>query len=768
MRVVDTIQNTIAHLSRLRRWVGSLTSLSWWSQAVLLALIFLLPLFVIPITAFPFQLTKGFILIAFGLTLAALFLVRIITEEPFTLPKSGALIAFVFIPLAYTAAAFSSTAIDTSFYGIGGNVDTAVFMIALAAVLCAAASIFSRIERTRMFLYLLLTVGALIGAFHTIRLVVGPEVLTFGYVSAQTANLIGTWNDFGIFAGALALIASLSVPLTAKSAHRVALWVGAGAALFFLVLVNLREAWIALFLAAGVALLVCVSGGMQAWRDRLFALIREPLMFVFLCALIFSLWGNTLGLPLSNTFGLSYIEARPSWGSTAIILKDMYAESPLFGAGPNRFSSVWVAEKPAAVNQTSFWNVDFNAAVGALPTTAITAGILGGAAFGVFLLLFFSAGRLLFYVDLKVRAYALAVFAPAVFLWTLIVIYTPGAVVWGMAAILSGAYLGLVARKAITIPMRQGGGFVSILATTMLLIVTVTMLYGSATRYTSAVYRQASALAAEAGEASRAQKYAMKALRFHNGGASYQQVSSATLAQAQKRIESAGISIMDAEREEIKKLFSDAVAYAERATQEASSDYRAWMTLGNTYNTLASIDIAGAYDSGRIAYQRARALAGQNPAVFLQSAQFEYVHGSATDAQTFADTALAMRPQYSAAALFLSRIEREAQNPNRAEEILDRAVQSGAPSEVVAFELGFLRFHRGAYSEAVSALERAVAINPMYANARYFLALSYYALGNPERALMELEIVRNSNPDNGELQQMIDNIRAGRAPLGDE
>ena len=83
----------------------------------------------------------------------------------------------------------------------------------------------------------------------------------------------------------------------------------------------------------------------------------------------------------------------------------------------------------------------------------------------------------------------------------------------------------------------------------------------------------------------------------------------------------------------------------------------------------------------------------------------------------------------------------------------------------VFFELGLLRYNNKDYKGAVSALEQATTLEPSYANARYFLGLAYDKLSRRSDAIAEFETIQKSNPDNQEVQLILNNLRAGRTPL---
>ena len=68
-------------------------------------------------------------------------------------------------------------------------------------------------------------------------------------------------------------------------------------------------------------------------------------------------------------------------------------------------------------------------------------------------------------------------------------------------------------------------------------------------------------------------------------------------------------------------------------------------------------------------------------------------------------------------------------------------------------------------SDATIVLERAVAINTNYSNARYFLGLIYDRTGRRTEAIGEFEKIAALNPGNGEVQTILANLRAGRPAL---
>lgn len=84
---------------------------------------------------------------------------------------------------------------------------------------------------------------------------------------------------------------------------------------------------------------------------------------------------------------------------------------------------------------------------------------------------------------------------------------------------------------------------------------------------------------------------------------------------------------------------------------------------------------------------------------------------------------------------------------------------------VIFFQLGLLRYNNENYEEAINSLERAVVLNNVYANAKYFLGLAYYYAGRTGDAIDQFEQVAETNPENEGVKLILANLEAGDDPL---
>jgi tetratricopeptide (TPR) repeat protein len=73
-----------------------------------------------------------------------------------------------------------------------------------------------------------------------------------------------------------------------------------------------------------------------------------------------------------------------------------------------------------------------------------------------------------------------------------------------------------------------------------------------------------------------------------------------------------------------------------------------------------------------------------------------------------------------------------------------------------------LKYNQKDFVGTVNALERAVALVPSYANAKYFLGLAYYQLDRKPDAIKQFEEINATNPDNQEINAILVNMKAGK------
>ena len=95
------------------------------------------------------------------------------------------------------------------------------------------------------------------------------------------------------------------------------------------------------------------------------------------------------------------------------------------------------------------------------------------------------------------------------------------------------------------------------------------------------------------------------------------------------------------------------------------------------------------------------------------------------------------------------------------------ATQINPNDPLLFFQLGILQYDDKDYANAVTSLEKAVSLSSQYANARYFLGLSYVRVGRNSDAILQFEELAKTNPDNKEVAFILSNLKAGKSPFSD-
>ena len=72
--------------------------------------------------------------------------------------------------------------------------------------------------------------------------------------------------------------------------------------------------------------------------------------------------------PMVTKLNAGYTEIVMPWRMTMDVAAGQLKDAPVFGAGPNRFTQAFLNYKPAVINTTDAWGVEFNAGFGLIPT----------------------------------------------------------------------------------------------------------------------------------------------------------------------------------------------------------------------------------------------------------------------------------------------------------------------------------------------------------------------------------------------------------------
>lgn len=751
------------------------TRLVSWSRYALLAGIVLALVLVIPTPWFPFQLTKVAALAACLAISAVLFVVGGGMRE---LTRAHGIIAALTVgvlPLVYALSALRSPDQSLSLTGYSIETDTMLFVLIAATLYVLSFALFRTLRTVRMLSSVVFSSLVAAMLFQLLSIFSGTPAIPFETFADRSVNLVGKWNDLGLLAALLALLLMSRVELRESttlwrtlSALGVVLCVG------LLAFVNFPLAW-ALLLAGSVMI-----GFLAIMRQRAEAGAPGAPMLPWYAAagailsVLFLLYGSAINTSVTSLFPVSSLEVRPGIQSTLDIINKSREGTGdlLLGTGPNTFSAGWLQHKPAEVNRTPFWNLDFSVGYSTFATAFGSVGLLGALAWLLPLGLL-GAGVVraarINALSREERYSATILSVGTLFLFAAIVLYVPSQNIVLLAFALAGAAFGFLWRQGRSAPedapiasIRQG--LFTLTLGGVLLLCVVASGFVSARRLVAQTHTGAGLYALAQGNVDEAKKRAESALSIERTGDALRLASDAGVQTLARIASDRNLKPEDA-RAQFTSEVQRVVPLGQEAAARSPHDYRAHLSLARVYDLLASLKVENAYQSAVEAYTTAVRYNPTSPMIPLALARLEAGAGNAQKTEEAVTKALQLKPDYTDAILFVVQINVANNDLQSAIRNTQIAVQTAPGVASIWFQLGLLYYAGGDAKSAVPPLEQALTLVPEYANAKYFLGLAYYKDGRQNDALRMFEELNKTNPDNPEVTTIVSNLRAGKDPL---
>jgi tetratricopeptide (TPR) repeat protein len=743
-----------------------------YAQNILVVVLGLLPLLFIPVATAPYEYTKFFLVVLGVFVAIVLFALSILRSGTVPVGISYPLIALWGVVFVTFISSLFSGDLKDSLVGDFFSIHSAVF-VAMLALIPTVWVMLQAGKRTIIRIYTLLALSTLaLVIFHVLRLMFGPDFLTLGVFTAAVSTPIGGWNDLALFLGLTVIISLVALEQLSLRGLKKALFVATVVlSLGMLAVINFFVIWLVLGLTS---LAIVVYSLRRGKADEGLLPLVEPRapskvslmvsLIVFIVSLFFVIGGASLGGAISKKTQISYVEVRPSLEATADIARQVYRENAFFGIGANKFTDAWRLYKDDSINLTPFWNTDFNAGNGYIPTFFVTTGILGGVMWLLFITVFFVAGlRRLLSAPLGDRVWyfiAVSSFVSAVYIWGMSIVYVPGVVILLLGALVTGISLAALntlsgaPTQLLMVSTTRRTGFMLTLGVIVIVIGSVSILYVAVRHYSSVYAFNESISAMQSG-------VAIDTLE-EKVFAAYQMSSSDVFARRIAEYQFARMndlmgrtSLTEDDQEQFRNAYSGGINAAGVATQLDRTEPLNWSILGGIYSALASLNVEGAHERAVEAFTRYKELNPKNPLPYLELAIVESRAGNHDVARVHIEKALALKPDYTEAYFLLSQLEIATGNVDAAVRST-RAVVSLEPANPVRYyQLGVLESFRKNPVGAAEAFEVAVALDENYSNARYLLALVYDELGRNDEAKQQLEAVQRLNPENADVANLI-------------
>lgn len=751
--------------------------LLFWVIALLIGL---LPIFIIPVPSFA-SLSKGIFYEVLVLASLAILVIAYLRKGEVFFPKSLVIGGLSLITLVTLISSFFSGHVGNSFIGTL-DIDTVMFYICGLILVYAIPLVFISKRRLGLFFdFLFVSVGVAI-IFHLLRLAFpGFSFLSLGVFSNSISNLIGSWNDMGIFAGLILILSLFALEVPNKNqVRKFFLWTVLILSFLVLSIINVTVIWIGV---ATAALLVFVYHFSMTLADKT-ALPGAPKPYQVpalpLVAVIIAVFFILIGLRTNpyaalaslpkmsffNNFNVTVVEGRPALLTTYDIGVQVLKAKHVFGVGPDRFFSAWDKYKPLSVNQYQFWNSEFSFGYGIIPSSFVTLGILGVLAWIAFLLAFVWTGIKTVFRrsnDQRIQYFGAAAFIGGLYLWIYAFIYTPGMTVYIFAFVFTGILLavkGLSSDESeysiINFINDPRVAFGWVLGLVVLLLASIIGIYWIGDISVANAYLLRGANQAANGDQNGGAMLVTKSIQLHETDTAYRLLSSISLANAQ------GVAGSPNAAAQIQTIIQNALNFSGRAVVLDGGNYNNLVAVGQIYESVTTSQANDQnYANALSAYKSATLLNPTTPLIPLLEAELEAVHGNKDQAQTDAVQAINQKPDYTDAYFFLAQLLFSENKGDSATQVLSVAAQRSPNDPTVWFQLGIAYYDNASYSNAASAFVTALNLNSQFANAQYFLALSFDKLGRHDDALKILEFLKQNNPSSTDLDKVIANIKAG-------
>ena len=635
----------------------------------LFLVVVLLPLFCLPFTNIPVEVSKGLLLVV-GLTISLIFwVIARFSDGKIIIPKSWLITSGLGVVMAVLLSALFSPNPQVSLFGTMFDIGSFYFIFSAFVLMFMSAIVFRNPKNARIVLLGTILSSALVLIFQAVRLFF-PTILSLGILADKTGNVLGSWNALGLFAGFSGLMFLLVMEFFPISRmEKIVLQIFILLSILLAAVVNFPLVWLLLGISSMIIFVYKISVTLENYGDqeeknkkRNFPITSFVVMII---ALLFFMSAGFIGNFIPSRLQISNNEISPSFSATMSITKGVLAKYPLFGIGPNKFGVAWSMYKPQSINNTQFWDTSFGSGSGLLPTLFSTVGGVGILAWLVFFVLFLFIGVKSVFFSIKngVNWEMMAFFVLSLYLFISSFFYFTGAVIFLLSLAFTGVFIGLISTysgKEIEMSFLNDHrkSFFSILALIIIVIFSIAVSFTYLERFVSVSYF---GKALSAPDVPAAESSISKAMSLYTNDLYLRTYSQIYLVKLSS-IASKGSTLSDVDKADLQASFNQAVQSAQLATSYDNKNYVNFQLLGSVYQSVGTLGVKDAYSQAVSAYQAASVLNPLNPGIKLSIAGALFLDGKVKDAKDYANQALTLKPDYIDALITLSQIAKSEGN----------------------------------------------------------------------------------------------------------
>ncbi len=742
----------------------------------------------IPSNIIPFDSAKT-VFISIGMILAFIaYMIGVVKTNSISLPKGPLAYTIYLSILSIIISSLNTNNFSKSFFGQGFELYSGALIIIFLLTILFSSKFFEGKNTRISTIYSVLTISYIITfIFQAIKIFGGEGFMTLGVFLTTTSSLLGRWVDFSIFSTVILLLSLFLIRFLGSS--------GVGKFLSILlftisgigvIVTNVTNSWVIIFLATLLFIIseTIFSNKNSEIKKTIFERIPK-LALVLMIASVFAYFGhNKIGEAVYKVFKINSIEIGLPWQFTLDIGAGTIKESPLFGSGPNRFTYEFLKYKPSSINSTPFWGVEFKSGVGTIPTLFINQGLLGTVLWLVFLAYIIMLAVNIIRND-KSEGFKKFIIQSSLYitlsLWFINIIYSPSHAVVFITFLFTGILLSQLPKdnKFYSISdFKLGSGSLIKKVSALLPFVIILAFVFIGLNYikkTIAIAYFQRGIAVVSGNQTKdnidkSEKYFNKALKWDSYDVYYQALTELTNVKISIIIQDLvrkNTTPTKAEIDSLAALITQGIEFSKKAIAIDSTNYYNYTSMARVSESVSSLNVNGAYENARGAYTEAIKYNPYNPFLYLSIARLDALKGNFDVSKQNIQRALILKPDYLDAVYLLSQVQTQNREINNAIQSTKVAIQIDPNNPIMFFQLGLLYYNNKDYVNAGEAFAKAVSINGQYANAKYFLGLSYAMTGQRQEAIKEFEDLSLTNPDNKEVSFILNNLKSGRSPFAD-
>ncbi len=664
------------------------------SFILLVIFIGIVPLFVLP------QQFLGFLYSKIGLATYAILLtfvatiITIIQQGSITLLPKKILAAVGAVPLITGISALASSNVFGGILGIGSDFDTAYFVFLGCLLFVLTAFIFK--TKPRIFTAYLAFFGGFIVAalIHSIRFVMGPGALSLqSFLPNIASNTIGSWSDFGAYTGLVVILSFITLEFVVLSkVYKIALSIVLAFSLGLLAITNFATVSVAgAFTLSGTAIVGVVAlfvfvyivslnykkRTRKSTKDSLDdsaprGIARLPVasLIVLIVSVICTIAMQPITTVMYKAIGINpadVLDARPNLVVTMNVAGQVIQsgfKNAILGIGPNQFYKAWALYKPQSINQTVFWNTDFNFGSGYIPTSLITTGIFGFISWLVLILgaAYFGLRGVFMGTKDKFSQYLmLSSLLAAGYLWFIAFFTLSGPVVLLLAFFFTGLLFASLSRERMietqvySWTSSQKKGFIVVFISILVLIASIALGFGWTKHAMAAAYMNKAVAAIQSDKFDQAEPLIAKAIQSDRQDVYLRTFAQFRLIQVQQALQSESATTLSKENS---AYIEEAIAGAREAAVNLNpSNYQNWVLLGSVYEKAALLGVEGAGAFAKTSYEQSGILNPVSPLAQVLLAQLYLYAKDTTAASEQLELALKKKPDFTEAQTLLNKIK---------------------------------------------------------------------------------------------------------------